>query len=408
MTAVKHPTSLTAACVWVPLFPLKCETERQPALAAQPVGLLSPDDTRRVWQVSPLARRAGVRAGMTVSQAIGACPALRLCEADPVHYDERFSHLLAALGEVSPVIEPAELGRAFVGMDGLEGLYGGPERQIEIMSHAVRTLDVRLGWGRGKFVSFVAATRAKPGEAVVVPPGREVAFLADQPVAMLPLEPELHRRLRLLGLRTLGQFAALPEAAVTAQFGRAGTRAWRLATGRAVEPVVGRSVPEPVTATLVFFSAVAEHDRLARAAAQLVERALRHPRRIGWRVQVARLVAGLERGGSWVAQATFKDPSADRDRIVRPFALRLEQAPPAGAVARLSVEFLAFSPGTSELQLFARDASAAARASRRRALRSAAREITLRLKRPMLSHVVEVDPWSRLPERRYALIDFEP
>jgi len=26
----------------------------------------------------------------------------------------------------------------------------------------------------------------------------------------------------------------------------------------------------------------------------------------------------------------------------------------------------------------------------------------------MLSRVVEVDPWSRLPERRYALIDFEP
>ena len=406
MTAVKHPTSLTAACVWVPLFPLKCETERQPGLSGQPVALLSPDDTRRVWQVSPLARRAGVRAGMTVSQAIGACPALRLCEADPVHYDERFSRLLAALGEVSPVVEPVELGRAFVGMDGLEGLYGGPQQQIEILSLAVR--DVRLGWGKGKFVSFVAATRALPGQAVVVPPGREVAFLADQPVALLPLEPELHRRLRLLGLRTLGQLAALPEAAVTAQFGRAGTRAWRLATGRAVEPVVGRPIPEPVTATVVFFSAVAEHDRLTRAAAQLVERALRHPRRIGWRVQVARLVAGIERGGSWVALANFKDPSADRDRIVRPFALRLEQAPPAGAVVRLTVEFLAFSPGTAELQLFARDASAAARAGRLRALRSAVREIALRLKRSMLSRVVEVDPWSRLPERRYALIDFEP
>jgi hypothetical protein len=51
---------------------------------------------------------------------------------------------------------------------------------------------------------------------------------------------------------------------------------------------------------------------------------------------------------------------------------------------------------------------AAARAGRLRALRSAAREIALRLKRSMLSRVVEVDPWSRLPERRYALIDFEP
>src|SRR5258708_23615956 len=144
MTGVKPPTSTPAACVWVPLFPPKCEIERQPGLSGQPVALLSPAAPRRVWQVSPLARRAGVKAGMTVSQAIGACPALRLCEADPVHYDERFSRLLAALGEVSPVIEPAELGRAFVGMDGLEGLDGGPDRQVENSSPAVP--DARLGW----------------------------------------------------------------------------------------------------------------------------------------------------------------------------------------------------------------------------------------------------------------------
>src|SRR2546430_14471322 len=61
--------------------------------------------------------------------------------------------------------------------------------------------------------------------------------------------------------------------------------------------------------------------------------------------------------------------------------------PPAGAVERLVVEFTAFVPGTAELQLFARDAQAAARAGRRRALRSAAQEIKLRLKRSLLYHV---------------------
>ena len=78
------------------------------------------------------------------------------------------------------------------------------------------------------------------------------------------------------------------------------------------------------------------------------------------------------------------------------------------AVERLAVEFTAFAPGSTDLQLFARDANAAARAGRRRALRTAAQEIKLRLKRSLLYHVIEVQPWSRLPERRYALIDFEP
>jgi len=76
-------------------------------------------------------------------------------------------------------------------------------------------------------------------------------------------------------------------------------------------------------------------------------------------------------------------------------------------VERLEVEFTAFAAGATELQLFARDAQAAARARRRRALRTAAQEIKLRVKRSLLYHVIEVQPWSRLPERRYALIDFD-
>src|SRR5205807_8931184 len=93
----KHLASSTAACCWIPLFALRCEEARRPELASQPCALLAPDATRRLSPVSPLARRARVKPGMTVSQANGLCPSLRLCEPDPVHYDEQFALLLAAL-----------------------------------------------------------------------------------------------------------------------------------------------------------------------------------------------------------------------------------------------------------------------------------------------------------------------
>ena len=41
------------------------------------------------------------------------------------------------------------------------------------------------------------------------------------------------------------------------------------------------------------------------------------------------------------------------------------------------------------------------------AIRSYYDEILLRLRRPMLYRVIELEPWSRIPERRYALIDLE-
>ncbi len=420
--------SSTAVCCWIPLFALRCEEARRPELASQPCALLAPDASRRIWQVSPLARRAGAKPGMTVSQAIGLCPALRLCEPDPVHYDEQFARLLAALNEVSPVVEPAELGRAYVGTDGLEGLYGEPEGIVAAIERGTRKWErgtderssstcsafrvphsaFRVGWGRGKFVSWVAATRARPGEAVIVQPGEEAAFLSSQPLAVLSLDPDTHRRLRQLGIATLGRLAALPQEAVVSQFGAAGRRMWRLAAGEVVERVMGREAPEPIVAALAFFAPVADRAMLANALDRLVERALKDPRRIGWRVQAVRVRAELEHGASWLVEATLKDPTADRDRIAAPLRTRLEQAPPAGAVERLAVEFTAFAPGTAELQLFARDASAAARAGRQRALRTALQEIQLRLKRSLLYHIIEVQPWSRLPERRYALIDYEP
>src|SRR5205809_1451572 len=430
MTLKSHLTSDTAACCWIPLFALRCETARRPELASLPVALVAPDAARtpRVWQVAPLARRAGVKPGMTVSQAIGLCPALKLCEPDPVHYDEQFARLVAALVTVSPVVEPVELGRAYVGTDGLEGLYGGPEEIVEMIRRGMRNAErgtgeesslacsafplprsaFRVGWGNGKFVSWVAATRAKPGEAVIVPVGGEAKFLASQPLAVLPLDPDTHRRLLQLGVKTLGALVALPEEAVVSQFGRAGRRLWRLAAGLVSGPVVGRVVAEPVVAALTFFSSVGERDLLAHALDKLVDRALGDPRRSGWRVQGVRVPAEPEHGASWLVEATLKDPSATRERIGAPIKTQLERSPPAGAVERRVVEFTAFTPGTAELQLFARDAGAAARAGRRRALQSAAREIALRIRRPMLYHIIEVQPWSRLPERRYALIDFEP
>jgi nucleotidyltransferase/DNA polymerase involved in DNA repair len=430
MTLTPHLASDTAACCWIPLFALRCELARRPELASLPVALLAPDTARtpRVWLVAPLARRAGVKPGMTVSQAIGLCPALKLCEPDPVHYDEQFSQLVTALVTVSPVVEPVELGRVFVGTDGLEGLYGAPEEIVAVIKCGVRSAEcgiatgsqiahsafhtphsaLRVGWGKGKFVSWVAATRARPGAAVIVRPGEERTFLATQRLAVLPLDPDTHRRLLQLGVKTLGALVALPEEAVVSQFGRAGRRLWRLAAGLVSEPVVGRVVPEPIVAALTFFTPVGERDLLAHALDKLVDRALGDPRRSGWRVQEVRVHAELEHGASWLAAATLKDPSATRERIAAPLKTQLERSPPAGAVERLVVEFTAFAPGTAELQLFARDAGAAARAGRRRALQSAAREIALRIRRPMLYHVIEVQPWSRLPERRYALIDYEP
>ena len=432
-------TSTHAACVWIPLFALRAEERRKPELHGKPTAVLSAEDSRRLWQVSPHARHVGVKPGMTVSQAIGLCPMLTLLEADPVHYDELFSRLLLKLGDVSPVVEPMELGRVYVGVDGLERLFGRPEQVLEVIDEVLgkawvvddeRRRDAgeavlppyrrtavlpaergavwHLGWARGKFPSWVAATRAKPGNPVVVPNDQLAEFLKAQRIGALPLEADTHRRLWQLGLRLLGDLAALPEQAVVSQFGREGLLAWRLAAGAIVEPVIGKETPPPILASMDFPTPIVDQGIIANTIGKLTDQALRHPRRIGWRVRSVRVRATLEHGSSWMIDAVLKDPSASRTHIAAPLIVKLGQSPPTGGVQHLTVEFTAFVRGTKELQLFARDAAAAARTGQRRALRWAAREIKTRLKQSMLHHIIEVHPWSRIPERRYALIDFDP
>jgi DNA polymerase-4 len=104
-----------------------------------------------------------------------------------------------------------------------------------------------LGWARGKFAAWVAASRAKPGEPLIVSDDEQAEFLRTQPVAALSLDPDTHRRLWQLELKTLGDLAALSEEALVSQFGREGRMAWQLAAGKITEPVIGREVPEPIT-----------------------------------------------------------------------------------------------------------------------------------------------------------------
>lgn len=408
-------TSLRAACAWIPQFALRCEEAERPDLMGRPVAILAPDGGRRLDEVSHVARRAGVRAGMTVGQGIGLCPGLRLCEPDPLRYDRRFAELTAALGEITPIVEPAELGRVFAGLDGLDGLYGDATAQAAALRRIAEAAlppplrtGVRVGTGLGRFTAWVAAIRARPGTPRVVSDPERLPFLAAQPIAALGADPATTLRLSQLGLATLGAFAALPEEAVASQFGREGRRLWRLATGKRVDPVVGRPPIDPIEVALDLSAPTDDRELLLRILGRMVTRALRHPRRRGWRVQGLEVRATLERGPSWRTALTLRESSADVAPIVAPVAARLAALPPPAPVIRLTVIFTALVPGTVALQLFARDANAAARAGRSRALRAAAAELQLRFGHSLLARVVEVQTWSRLPERRYALIDFDP
>ena len=378
---------------------------------------------RTVWQVSERAAEAGVQPGQLVSQAISLCPALTLLEPDPAHYDAAQDTLLEVLAELTPVVEPAGRGRVFLGMDGLTRLYGSPQNQVlRVLRTLFRVLPAplvaatRAGLAPGKFGAWVAAVGARPGDPVIVPEGALRAFLASRPVSALPVEEATLDRLDRLGVRTLGELVRFPAPALVGQFGEEGGRARAWATGERIDTVRPWHHPRPVRVALDFVVPVGQLETLNGALEQLLERALARPERCGRSVTALRVIGRLEGSGSWMVDAVLRDPTASKESLAFTMRSRIVLLPPPRAVEALTVELFRFGPPSSQTGLFDRKDSAG-RAEQGRdladgavpySLRDAVRELKLRLGHSPLYRVVEVDPLSRIPERRHALLSFDP
>jgi len=155
-----------------------------------------------------------------------------------------FERVLAALAAFCPAVEVTEPGACAFGARGPARQAGGETALAGDVAAALADLGVgcRVGIADGLFAAACAA-RHGGGAVHVVPPGQAAAFLARLPVSELG-DRALAGLLRRLGLRTLGDFAALPAGEVAARFGAAGEAAHRLARGRDARPVTARP-PDP-------------------------------------------------------------------------------------------------------------------------------------------------------------------
>lgn len=419
------PGSHQALCLWLPTFELRLELVRSPELDSTSVALLSPGEgvRRSLWQISERAAEAGVRPGQLVSQAISLCPALTLLEPDPAHYDAAQEEMLEALLQLSPVVEPAGRGRIFVGMDGLERLLGPPARQAEAALQALFRVfppplvaATRVGRASGKFGAWVAAAGASPGRPVLIPDKRLLSFLASCPVSVLPVDPLMIQRLERLGIANLKELMSLPEPALVAQFGSEGRQALEWATGRRLDPVRPLHRPKPIRVSLDFPVPVGRTETLHGALNRLLEKALSRPSRKGRSIQGSRLRARLEGGGSWSVEVILREPTAHKGSIAFPLRAKMSISPPPRAVESLAVEFFQFGPATAQPGFFDRKEEGGREAGGTdlaegtvpHSLREAVKELKLKIGHSPLFRVVEVDPWSRIPERRYALLSFDP
>ena len=236
--------------VWLPDWPVTAwlrSTDHGPAGA--PVAIV---EANRVLACSASARAEGVRRGQRRREAEMACPQLGVVPADPARDQRVFEPLIACLEELTPGVQPIRPGLVALKARGPARYYGDETAAATRLIAALNELavaDARAGLADGVFAAEQAAYAASP--IVVVPPGESAGFLAPLAVSRLGND-ELSELLPRLGIRCLGDFAALDPTSVRDRFGDLGVHLHDLASGRDRQAVVPRVPPVELARQIEF------------------------------------------------------------------------------------------------------------------------------------------------------------
>ncbi|HSK15197.1 MAG TPA: hypothetical protein VK915_03420 [Gaiellaceae bacterium] len=388
------------ACLSIPAIALRVPLLRRADLAGGPVALApAPGEEPLLGSCTRAAAEAGIRPGMRLSEALATCPELELVEQDPAGVEEAWEALLRRLEEAGFAVEPDGTGCAYFETRGLERLAGGLEEALRRALDAVgEEWGARVGAASRRFAALAAASVAPPGLPVVIDDGEERLFLEPLPLHLLPLSQERRAELSELGVKRLGELARLPGAAVADRLGADGAEARRLALGEGDAAVRPRRPPAELAETLAFPEPVANELTLARALAVLVERLLARPERAGRAPRQLALSARLVGGGSWRSSLTLREPTAEPDRLRLALAPRLAELPAPTAELRLELGELTESVGTQAELVRPRGTRL------RERLREGLRQVRAAVGMDAVCTVVEVAPWSRIPESRAILV----
>jgi DNA polymerase-4 len=253
-----------------------------PSLKGKPVVVGGKSDQRGVVSAaSYAARKFGVHSAMPLRTAGKLCPHAIFVEGHPERYREYSGKVYAVLQGFSPLVEMASVDEAYVDMTGTERLLGPPLRAAHSLHQTMKAetgLNCSIGIATSKLVAKIASDQAKPNGVLSVLPGVEARFLAPLEVRRIPgVGKVTEKNLHAIGIRRIGDLAALDEADLETRFGKWGLalagKAQGLDAGGWFDSEIGeRDQPKSISHEHTFDSDTRDELRVDATIAHLAEK----------------------------------------------------------------------------------------------------------------------------------------
>ena len=287
-------TDLTILHLDLDAFYASVEQLADPSLRGRPVIVGGLGRRGVVAAASYEARSYGVHSAMPMGRARQACPDGVFLAPRFDAYGDASESVMAILREVTPLVEPLALDEAFLDVSGARRLHGSaPEIAVALRQriNAETGLVASVGVASTKFVAKLASDLAKPDGMLVVEAGTEIDFIHPLEVRRLwGVGPKTADRLAQLGVRTIGDLAALPEETLVHSLGDAhGRHLHALAWNRDERPVEPERVVKSIGHEETFPTDITDGETLGREVLRMAERVaerLRDARQAGRTVQL--------------------------------------------------------------------------------------------------------------------------
>jgi len=253
-----------------------------PALKGKAVVVGGKSDQRGVVSAASYeARKFGVHSAMPLRTAYKLCPHAIFVEGHYERYRDYSGRVYEILCRFTPKVEMASVDEAYLDMTGTERLHGPPLRAAHLLHGAVKSetqLNCSIGVATSRLVAKISSDQAKPNGILRVLPGVEARFLAPLEVRKIPgVGKATEKNLHALGIRRVGDLAAMDEGALESRFGK-----WGLAlAGKSVGMDAGgwfdaevgqRGGPKSISHEHTFDADTKNPEQLEATLAHLAER----------------------------------------------------------------------------------------------------------------------------------------
>ena len=347
------------ACVFVPDLSLQAalrahgldgDTSRPAALVASRRGVFC------VLNCNAIAQETGVRAGMTTTTARALCADLLLMEHSADRAVEALEALADGLGVFSPKVFLSVPDAVFVDLMGLEDSERIAQRAMAQAAIALGFL-VQIAVAHHPFAArALASVHARSTTSNTI---REQRVVASLPLEAARLPSDVQEAMHMVGVRTIGEFVALPPAAIARRFGVAVRTIWQQASGRSPLPMVPYRPLRPVMERMIPDDPVHRLDQLSFCLKILIDRALQRVKGRGRGVEelivVLRVssVSGDASTSSLQRTLDLGRPTSDGGLLLQILRERFAATPPMGPVEELVLTVSRdASLGTVQLELF--------------------------------------------------------